>query len=76
VSQASICAIAWLWELGGPYVRVSADREELVQTRPGNRPGGSPLGKRLNVAGRDGVKLGVAPMRVRQDVGVDGDHAG
>src|ERR1700689_4502922 len=50
------------------------DRDELMHTRPRNRPS---LGSRRELHERRAglrMKLRVLPMRIHQKVGIDGDH--
>ncbi|WP_343708653.1 DUF4185 domain-containing protein, partial [Mycobacterium sp.] len=57
-------------------LRMCADRKEFVQAWPGNRPSRFALRECLDPLGGGVVELGVAPVCIDQDVGVDGDHAG
>jgi hypothetical protein len=54
--------------------RVRHDGEELVHTRPGHGPRSLRLGEVVEERGRGGVKRGVRPMGINQQVGVDGDQ--
>lgn len=54
--------------------RMRDDRQEFVNTRPGNRPFDAAFRKALYYRGSRFVPFAVAAVRIYQDVGVDRDQ--